>query len=176
MRVQNWAEFSASVKSGASAGRLAGTIIGKQERRTRTGNKMGIVQFSDATGQFEGVLFSEGLAQYRDALETGRSFIITAAAEDRPEGVSLRIATLEPLEEVASRAQKSLRIYMRDAAPVRAVTPLFGPRGEGIVSLILLKQNGKLEVEIELKERYLLSPQNAAAMKAVPGIVDVELV
>jgi DNA polymerase-3 subunit alpha len=137
---------------------------------------MGIIQFSDATGQFEGVLFSEGLAQYRDALETGRSFIITAAAEQRPEGISLRIATLEPLEEVAGRAQKSLRVYMRDASPVRAVTPLFGPRGEGTVSLILLKQNGKLEVEIELKERYLLSPQSAAAMKAVPGVVDVELV
>lgn len=176
MRVQNWAEFSASVKNGSSAGRLAGTIIGKQERRTRTGNKMGIIQFSDATGQFEGVLFSEGLAQYRDALETGRSFIITAAAEDRPEGVSLRIATLEPLEEVASRTQKSLRIYMRDAAPLKGVMPLFGQRGEGVISLILLKQSGKLEVEIELKERYLLSPQNAAAMKAVPGIVDVELV
>ena len=112
---------------------MPGTIIGKQERRTRTGNKMGIIQFSDATGQFEGVLFSEGLAQYRDVLETGRSFIITAAAEDRPEGISLRIATLEPLEEVASRAQKSLRIYMRDAAPLKAVTPLFGParRGHG---------------------------------------------
>ena len=176
MRVQNWAEFSASVKGGSSAGRLAGTIIGKQERRTRTGNKMGIVQFSDATGQFEGVLFSESLAQYRDALETGRSFVITAAAEDRPEGISLRIATLEPLEDVASRAQKSLRIYMRDAAPLRAVMPLFGPRGEGSVSLILLKHNGKLEVEIELKERYLLSSKNAAAMKAVPGVVDVELV
>ena len=176
MRVQNWAEFSLSVKNGSSAGRLAGTIIGKQERRTRTGNKMGIIQFSDATGQFEGVLFSEGLAQYRDALETGRSFIITAAAEDRPEGISLRIATLEPLEEVASRAQKSLRVYMRDAAPLKAVTQLFGQRGEGTVSLILLKQRGKLEVEIELKDRYLLSPQNAAAMKAVPGIVDVELV
>ena len=45
-----------------------------------------------------------------------------------------------------------------------------------MVSLILLKQSGKLEVEIELKDRYLLSPQNAAAMKAVPGVVDVELV
>jgi DNA polymerase III subunit alpha len=56
------------------------------------------------------------------------------------------------------------------------VTPLFGQRGEGIISLVLLKQSGKLEVEIELKERYLLSPQNAAAMKAVQGIVDVELV
>ena len=66
MRVQNWAEFSAAVKRGATAGRLAGTVTAKQERKTRTGNKMGVVQFSDVSGQYEAVLFSEGLAQYRD--------------------------------------------------------------------------------------------------------------
>ena len=36
LRVQTWAQFSASVKRGASAGRLAGTIVAKQERKTRT--------------------------------------------------------------------------------------------------------------------------------------------
>ena len=61
MRVQTWAEFSAAVKRGATAGRLAGTITSKQERKTRTGNKMGVVQFSDVSGQYEAVLFSEGL-------------------------------------------------------------------------------------------------------------------
>src|SRR5690606_15059031 len=65
MRVQNWAEFQAAVKRGATAGRLAGTITSKQERKTRTGNKMGVVNFSDTTGQFEAVLFSETLAQFR---------------------------------------------------------------------------------------------------------------
>ena len=47
MRVQTWAEFSAAVKRGANAGRLAGTITRKQERKTNTGNKMGIIHFSD---------------------------------------------------------------------------------------------------------------------------------
>lgn len=60
MRVQSWADFSAAVKRGANAGRLAGTVTTRQERKTRTGNKMGIVQLSDASGQFEAVLFSEG--------------------------------------------------------------------------------------------------------------------
>ena len=54
MRVQNLAEFSAAVKQGATAGRLAGTVTSKQERKTRTGNKMGIVQFSDSSGQYRG--------------------------------------------------------------------------------------------------------------------------
>ncbi|MFN3364626.1 MAG: DNA polymerase III subunit alpha, partial [Allorhizobium sp.] len=38
LRVQNFADFSVAVKQGASAGRLAGTVISRQERKTRTGN------------------------------------------------------------------------------------------------------------------------------------------
>ncbi len=46
------------------------------ERRTKTGNKMGIIGLSDPTGQFEAVLFSEGLAQFRDMLEPGTGGVV----------------------------------------------------------------------------------------------------
>jgi DNA polymerase III subunit alpha len=176
MRIQNWVDFSLAVKKGAAAGRLAGTVISKQERRTKTGNKMGIIQFSDATGQFEGVLFSEMLATYRDVLEPGRSFVITATAEDRPEGISLRISTLHTLEEEAGKQQKSLRVFLRDERPVKALSQFFAAKGEDTASFIIIQENGKREVEIVLPNRYKLTPQSAAAMKAVPGVVDVELV
>lgn len=176
MRVQSWAAFQAAVKHGATAGRLAGTVTAKQERKTRTGNKMGIVQLSDATGQYEAVLFSETLAQYRDLLEPGNSVVITVSAEDRPEGVNLRIQTVQSLEEEASRMQKALRVYLRDAAPVGAISSQLSSRGEGQVSLIVIKEGGQGEIEIGLPERYRISPQLAAAMRAVPGVVDVELV
>jgi DNA polymerase III subunit alpha len=176
MRIQNWTDFSLAVKKGATAGRLAGTVISKQERRTKTGNKMGIIQFSDATGQFEGVLFSELLAHYRDNLVAGRSFVITATAEDRPEGISLRISTLQTLEEEAGKQQKTLRVFLRDERPVKALFPFFAAKGEDTASFIIIQENGKREVEIVLPNRYKLTPQSAAAMKSVPGVVDVELV
>src|SRR5690606_8690160 len=90
LRVQDWTVFEGSVKQGATAGRLAGTVISRQERKTRTGNRMGLVQLSDRTGQFEAVLFSEALAQYRDLLEPGTSVVLMVGAEDRPEGINLR--------------------------------------------------------------------------------------
>ncbi len=176
MRVQNWVEFQAAVKRGASAGRLAGTVTAKQERRTRTGNKMGIVQLSDASGQYEAVLFSELLQQYRDLLEPGMSVVIMVSAEDRPEGVNLRIQSVQSLEEEASRAQKALRVYLRDAAPVPALSSQLVKQGEGQVSFIVIREGGKGEIEIGLPERYRISPQIAAAMRAVPGVVEVELV
>jgi DNA polymerase-3 subunit alpha len=176
MRVLNWGEFSAAVKRGATAGRLAGTETSKQERTTRTGNKMGVVTFSDTTGQYEAVLFSEALAQYRDLLEAGRSVVITVAAEDRPEGINLRINGVQSLEEEASRIQTALRIFVRDAAPLGTLSGQLTTKGEGQVSIIVLKDANQGEVEIELPNRYRISPQIASAMRAVPGVVEVELV
>ena len=78
LRVQSWAEFARAVKSGANAGRVAGTVVGRTERRTRTGSKMGIFALSDPSGHYEAIVFSEGLAQFRDMLEPGSAVLLTS--------------------------------------------------------------------------------------------------
>jgi DNA polymerase-3 subunit alpha len=176
IRVQTFSDFAASVKKGAAAGRLAGTVTSKQERKTRTGNKMGIIAFSDSTGQFEAVLFSEALNQYRDLLEPGKSLVMTVQAEERPEGIGLRIQTLQSLEERSLQMQKALRVYVRDSGPLRSVATHLNTRGDGLVSFIVIKDNGQREIEVELNERYRISPEIAAALRTAPGVIDVELV
>ncbi|MDI7864376.1 DNA polymerase III subunit alpha [Rhizobiaceae bacterium n13] len=176
MRVQTFADFSTAVKQGATAGRLAGTVTSKQERKTRTGNKMGIVTFSDSSGQYEAVLFSEGLNQYRDLLEAGKSLVITVAAEERPEGIGLRIQTAQSLEEKSVQMQKALRVYVRDSGPLKAVAAHLNARGDGLVSFIVIKEDGRREIEVELTEKYRISPEIAAALRSAPGVLDVELV
>ena len=61
LRVQRWTDFAKAVKAGASMGRVAATVLDRQERRTKTGNKMGILALSDQSGHFEAILFQEGL-------------------------------------------------------------------------------------------------------------------
>ncbi|MCB5201784.1 DNA polymerase III subunit alpha [Neorhizobium sp. T786] len=176
LRVQNFADFSVAVKQGATAGRLAGTVTGRQERKTRTGNKMGIVTFSDASGQFEAVLFSEALAQYRDLLEPGKSLVITVQADERPEGIGLRIQTAASLEEKSVQMQKALRVFVRDSGPLKTVARHLNARGDGLVSFVVIKEDGRREIEVELTEKYRISPEIAAALRAAPGVLDVELV
>ena len=176
MRVQTFADFSAAVKQGATAGRLAGTVTSRQERRTRTGNKMGIVAFSDSSGQYEAVLFSEGLNQYRDLLEAGKSLVITVAAEERPEGIGLRIQTAQSLEEKSVQMQKALRVFVRDQGPLKAVAAHLNTRGDGLVSFVVIKEDGRREIEVELAEKFRISPEIAAALRTAPGVLDVELV
>jgi len=176
IRVQTFGDFAAAVKQGATAGRLAGTVTSKQERKTRTGNRMGIVNFSDSSGQYEAVVFSEGLAQYRDLLEPGQSLVITVDAEERPEGISLRIQTIQSLEERSVQEQQNMRIYMRNSEPLRHVTSQLKAKGDGQVSLVLIKDDGRCEIEVELPQRYRVSSQIASALKSAAGVVDVELV
>jgi DNA polymerase-3 subunit alpha len=155
---------------------LAGTVTARAERRTRTGNKMGIITLSDASGQYEAVLFAEALAQFRDALEPGRAVVLMVTAEDRPEGINLRIGGVESLEAMAASAQKAMRIFLRDAAPIPTLQPLLTKGGKSEVSLVLLRDGGAKEIELMLPDKYTVSPQISGALKAVPGVVDVELV
>ena len=63
MQVQSWASFSRQVKAGATAGKVAATVVSRTERRAKTGNKMGIIGLSDPSSQYEAVIFAEGLQQ-----------------------------------------------------------------------------------------------------------------
>ncbi|MFK8251566.1 DNA polymerase III subunit alpha [Ancylobacter terrae] len=183
LRVQRWADFDRAVRAGASVGRLAATVLSRQERRTKTGTKMGIVALSDPSGQFEAVIFSEGLGQYRELLEPGRALLLYVSAELQGEDVRARIQTVEPLDAAASKMQRALRIFLRSQAPLDSVAKrLGGPvaggegRGEGEVSFILmLGDDSATEVEVKLPGRFSLSPQLAGAIKAVPGVVEVEV-
>ncbi|HVG52060.1 MAG TPA: DNA polymerase III subunit alpha, partial [Xanthobacteraceae bacterium] len=186
LRVQSWVEFCRAVKAGATAGRVAATVVSRTERRTKTGNKMGIFGLSDPSGQYEAILFAEGLAQYRDTLEPGNAVLLFMAAEAQGDDVRARIQTAEPLDKAAEKLQKGLRIYLRDAAPLEAVSkrldampsgngrPQNG-RSDGEVNVVLMLSDGG-EVEIRLPGRFKVSPQIAGAIKAVPGVVQVEAV
>src|SRR5438132_11041660 len=128
MRVQSWAEFARAVKAGASAGRVAGTVVARTERRTRTGSKMGIIGLSDASGHYEAVVFSEGLAQFRDLLEPGKAVLLSLSAELQGDEVRARIQMTEPLDAAAAKLSQGLRVFVRSQAPIESVaTRLEGP-------------------------------------------------
>ena len=195
LRVQSWAEFSRAVKTGATAGKVAATVVSRMERRTKTGNKMGIIGLSDPTGHFEAVLFSEGLAQYRDVLEPGAAVLLQLGAELQGEDVRARVLHAEPLDDAAAKTQKGLRIFVRDTKPLesiakrlqmpepgrkapRPVVPTAKPAArrqarDGDVSLVLMLDL-ETEVEMKLPGRFKVSPQIAGAIKAVSGVVDVQ--
>jgi DNA polymerase-3 subunit alpha len=182
MRVQSWAEFARAVRGGANVGRVAGTVVARTERRTRTGSKMGIIGLSDPTGHYEAVVFSEGLAQFRDLLEPGAAVLLMLSAELQGDDVRARIQMVEALDQAAAKLSKGLRVFLRAEAPIESVakrleTPTTGrmAQDQGEVALVLMLGEGT-EVEVKLPGRFKVSPQIAGAIKAVPGVVAVEAV
>ncbi len=171
LRVKRYAEFAAAVKQGATAGRLAATVLSRQERKTKTGNRMGVVTLSDPTGHYEAVIFSEGLALYRDLLEPNTPVIVSVSAALEGDDVRVRLETVEPLDKAAERHQKSVRVFLRSPEPFEALSRRL-EQGDGEVSLVMLLDAGA-EVEIRLPGKYRVSPQIAGALKTVPGVVDV---
>src|SRR3569832_617912 len=128
MRVQPWAEFARAVKAGATAGKVAGSVVARQVRRTKTGYKMGIIGLSDPTGAYEAVIFSEWLAEHRDLLEPGTAVLLTVSAEVQGDEVRVRISSAEPLDRAAANLAKGLRVFLRDQVPIAAVAGRLGRR------------------------------------------------
>ncbi len=175
LKVQSWAAFTNSIKQGATAGRVAGTVVARAERRTKTGNKMGILEFSDPSGHYEAVIFQEGLMQYRDLLEPGSAVLLFLTAEAQGEDVRARIQTVEALDQAAEKTQKGLRILLDSQNPIESVAKRLEPKGDAEIMIVLLIDKDT-DVTVRLPGRYKVSPQIAGAIKAVPGVVQVEAI
>jgi len=173
LRTQSWADFARAVRAGATAGKVAGYVVARTERRTRTGGRMGIVGLSDPSGHYEAVIFAEGLQQYRELLEPGRAVLLFFSAEQQGDEVRARIQSVEPLEQAAEKLTQGLRVFMRSEAPLDGVARRLEAKGDGEVSVVVMLAGGT-EVEVRLPGRFKVSPQIAGAIKAVPGVVAVE--
>ena len=87
-----------------------------------------------------------------------------------------------------------LRIFVRDAKPLESIArrldgaasaaagprsvrdaPAAPARGSGDVTLVLMLDLDT-EVDVKLPGRFRVSPQIAGAIKAVPGVIDVQTV
>ena len=121
MRVQSWSEFSRSVKSGANAGRVAATVVSRTERRTKTGNKMGIIGLSDPVRPLRGGDLRRGPAAVPRPARAG----LAGAAGAHRGGAGRRGARPHPVGRAArsggrASCRRALRVFLRDAGPDRA--------------------------------------------------------
>jgi DNA polymerase-3 subunit alpha len=180
--VKKYTEFEALTERGATAGKLAGIVISARERRSQKGNKFAFAMFSDSSGQFEAVIFSDTLAASRDLLQPGTPLLITVEAERDGETVKMRVQGLEPLDKAASTVERGLRITL-DAAAFSSRKAMAGalkahlkPGGTGLRHggevCLVLPLVGR-DVEIVMPGRFDVSPVEAGRLMTLPGVVEV---
>ena len=154
--------------------KLAGVVIGRQERTSRQGNRFAFVQLSDTSGMFEVMVFSELLSAKRDVLESGGPLLITVNADLRnDEAPRMTAQAIEPLDRAAEQSSAGLKVIIGDSKPLESLKSILergaGSPAKGRVSLVL-DLEGSREVEIELPETYRVSAELRQAIKAIPGV------
>jgi DNA polymerase-3 subunit alpha len=124
---------------------------------------------------YEALVFSETLAASREILEPGRIVLITADVRTEEENFRLTVQSVQALDEAVAQSGAGLRIYLRDPGPVGSLKQLIERerRGKGRISFVLDLEGGR-EVEMHLPGGYAVSAPTRAAIKAVPGIVEVQ--
>ena len=176
--VKKFTEFEAATARGATAGRLAGIVIAARERRSQKGNKFAFAMFSDMTGQFEAVIFSDTLAVCRDLLEPGTPVIISVEAERDGETVKMRIQGLESLDKAAASVPRNVKLILDQ----KIITTKASRIGDARASLKPAARGGEVrivlplydrEVEFVLPGRYEISPQDAGKISALSGVSEI---
>ena len=153
--------------------KLAGIVVGKKERTSARGNRFAFVQMSDPSGIFEVTLFSEMLSEVRGLLEAAQPLVVTVDVRNGEESLRLIAQKIEPLEVVVADAAAGLRVFLGEARALSnlksVITREAGGRGRVTVVLDLPSR----EVEIAIPGGFRIDPRMRAAVKSLPGIIDV---
>jgi DNA polymerase-3 subunit alpha len=170
------ADIETEARAGQTRLRIAGCVVDRKERPTRTGGKMAWLRVSDPAGMAEVTLFSEVLARRRDILTAGRAVLVTADIKIEGEAIRITAADVVDLEHVAAEAAGgAIRVWVDriDALePIRQVLSR-GPKGRGSIILVPSVDAAR-RVEIVLPETCAVTPRLAQALKSLPGVARVE--
>jgi DNA polymerase-3 subunit alpha len=172
--ILRWVDLPAALAAGgATRFRLAGIVIGKKERTSARGSRYAFVQLSDTTGVFEVTLFSEVLGQARALIDGGQPLIVTLDVRREDENLRLTAQKVEPLDSVVAHAAAGLRVFVGDALALPQLKSLIAREagGRGRVTVVLDLPGS--EVEMTLPGGFRVDPRIRAAVKSLPGIVDV---
>ena len=169
-----WIEFATKARMRRVVGTLAGTVLYSRERKGKNGNAYAFVAFSDPTGQFEAVVFSEALAASRALLEPGTAVLLEVEAEADGESVKVRVQKLASLDKAAEACHAGMKIYLDGTRALAPLAQQVGSRGgEGQFRLVLRIEEIKREVEFVLPQGIDATPKQRSTLKLVEGVAAI---
>lgn len=152
---------------------MAGVVLRKQERMSKSGKKFAFIQLSDPTGVYEGMVFSETLVAARELLEPGRTVILTVEAEQQEEQVRFLINSVRDLEKAQTRSVETLTVEMDNTEKIEDIYHILAQNGGGKVRVVFKVDADDCIAEVEVKERWAINTSTEALMSRVKGVTDV---
>lgn len=162
--------------------KIAGSVAGKQIRKSARGNRFAFAQLTDPTGAYEVTIFSDTLEKFGDLLEVGQNVVLTVEANVEADQLKLLCRSVQLADTTAQdAASMGLKIFVSDEDAIDSIATRLtdtgksaSPRGRGPVHLVLSHPDLPGEVEITLPGEYPMNPQIKGAIKHISGVLDVE--
>ena len=170
----SYAEVVAKSESLGSERVRLGVVVQRRRDRTSARGRYAFLEVSDQSAIFEVTVFTELFNRVRDIIEVGSLLLIEASVQREEDSIRIVAQTISNLEEQEARKTRGFRVYVGTEAKLETLRAVMAREKEGVgrVALVQLLEDD-LEVEVELPGRYEATPSLRAALKSVPGVVEV---
>ena len=175
-------EVTARAEQGAAIVKMAGTVSGRQERKSARGNRFAFVQLSDPTGQYEVTMFSDTLEAAREFLDTGSQVVLQCEATLEADQLKLLGRSVSPVDTmVADAGGAGLRVFIDGPEAIASVASVLANAstgnvraGRGPITFCLMHDSLPGEVDIDLGQDFPVNPQIKGALRSLGGVIEVE--
>src|SRR3546814_5101244 len=110
---------------------------------------MMILTLSDQTGSFEVIAFSEQISEFGALLQPGKSVILQVGADERAEGISLRLLSAQAIDGIEDTIERRLTVFAADAQALGPINAQLNRGREGKVHFGVISDGGARESGFE---------------------------
>ncbi len=131
--------------------KLAGVLIVKQERTSKTGNKFAFLQLSDSQGVYEVAVFSEVFTKSREMLIAGTALFVSATIRFDGEDYRLTAHSIDTLDRITQNLSTVARVQVTDQLDVPLFVSALQSLTKGTTKIVV-----DLCVDVPKRERRIL--------------------
>ena len=147
---------------------MAGCVNSFKKKISQKGNRFAFLELSDASGAFEGILFSETLQRSEEMINSGLPLLASVTIEKQTEDSNPRvmISNIETLDKAIADVAK---------AAVRPVKEVLSRDKKGPNKIYIKPDNDEWDITIELPGGYAFTSGNIISqLKSIPGVSAVK--
>ena len=157
--------------------KLAGCVNGFKKKVSQKGNRFAFLELSDASGSFEGIVFSETLQRSEEMINSGLPLLASVTIERQAEegNPKVMISNIETLDKAIADVASAIIINISNIAAVRPVKEILGRDKKGLNKVYIKPDNDEWDITIELQGGYAFSSGNIISqLRSVPGVSSVK--
>ncbi len=177
--VQPYAEALTAASPDQTSFLIAGIISEIRTRRTKQGDQFAFLELSDASGNFDVVVFSDEFKAARGRLQIGTAVLINVSASRQQDVFKFRANIIEFIDDIVANQSRGLRIYFNETSTpelVRSVLQRREAAGDDLGEIRFCPYvPGRVpDTEIIISGRHPIGAKMKKAVTSLNGIVRVD--